>query len=249
MFNSFKKPLDIFKNMRMSSRILIATAVLIILIMCLLNTSLMSLIQSNKWVKSLMAFSGFSTIMISASIILIGLLIIEDNQHSPLSILKVKRIDEADKASRVLEITLINNSYKEIILDIFEVSWLYHKGMCCSIAQGVAIYPIATYQITLPIDVIQCNSIQYKTFDVNPTIVIPPRTSNETSITCFKIQFHYELIGSLQYHPQSDWNIYLTLNLLDTCKRKLCLLEDYKWRTDEDFSRFYNGEEDIYFTS
>ncbi len=54
----------------------------------------------------------------------------------------------------------------------------------------------------------------------------------------------YNFIGRINYHPQSDWNIYFDLNIFDHFGRKVNVFSEYLWRTDDYMAKFWNSEED-----
>ena len=247
MLSIFNKILDRFKLLPIYYKVIVVLMFISIIFVILLNAALTEEITSNKWIGLLLEFSSLQIgLLLFLAVAIIILLVFIPLKNSPLKVAKVRRLNEADKSSRVIEITLVNDSYSQIILDEFDVKWKYYPGMCCSIAQGTAIHPIAKYIITLPVDVFDESEIQKsKRIDIDPTIVIPPRNNSGPSITILKVQFHYEILGEVNYHPQIDWNIYFDLSIIDSSRREVNVFKGNVWRTDEDFQRCYNGEETV----
>ena len=152
-----------------------------------------------------------------------------DDSDSPLRVRRILEGRALDSASRVFDIILANPSKVQVMLTEFDVRWRYYRGMEEAIDEGVALEPVAKYVIELPIDPDDPREIQ-KIDTIYPIIIVPPRNESGPSITTFRIQLHYALIG---WHPCYDWNIVFSLAVRDDKGGTLQLFSNSLWRSSQ----------------
>jgi hypothetical protein len=146
-------------------------------------------------------------------------------------VLKGAEHPPADDASRTFDITVLNPTDRQIFVKAFDVRWAYYTGWELAIDHGEALRPVEKYILQLSIDTDQpYPKVQTEREPLSPLLVLPPKNESGPSITTFRVQLHYVLDGRLDYHPCSDWDIFVNLNLVDGTGNQTPVLSKFSWR-------------------
>jgi hypothetical protein len=178
-------------------------------------------------------------------VIIIYILFFSTKNNLHLEVIDILELPKPDVSSKIYEITIANNANERIILKNLNINWKYIRGDQCSISQSIPINSIAEYIMDIPLD-INNEEIQSLNIRMQPMIVIPHKDDYGPGIVQFKIQIHYHFCGHINYHPNFNWDIVFSLDIVDDKSRKFNLFYGNRWREEEEKKAEINGNLEDY---
>jgi hypothetical protein len=134
-------------------------------------------------------------------------------------------------ASRVFDVTLANKSSEMRLAKYFNYSFRYQPGVWLSIVTGQALVPVARYVLEFRIDIEDAPALSEHQL-IYPTLVLPPRNDSGQSLTTFRLQLQYSLVGRLDYYPASGWDIHYNVACVLDNGGQVSLFHERSWQYD-----------------
>ncbi|GEM_PF-1281472 len=128
----------------------------------------------------------------------------------------------------IFDLILTNNSNSQKTLIKFEKSWCYYLGGASSTGSVDVLQPVAEYIIIMPIDMLAF--VESGTDIIYPPIVIPPRSDNGPSKTSIRVQLYHHFVEPERRHPNSDWDIYFNLNIVEDTGEQTVVFFNQSWK-------------------
>lgn len=129
---------------------------------------------------------------------------------------------------QTFDVTVGNSSRKQSIALYFEVEYQYFKGPFASVDPGTTLKPIEKYRVVMDVDV-EDGSLKRTRIDIDPGMVLPAGTEDQPSLTTFRVEVMYDLVGRLRYHPNMGWDLHWSLILVDDLGRRATLINRRSW--------------------
>jgi hypothetical protein len=173
----------------------------------------------------------------------------EEIQGPTVSVKQILEGSGISSSHKIYDVTLSNNSRKQILLKSFDLRWGYYHGVLSSVGHGEILKPIAEYVVKIPIDTdidfprerLQSGLASLEKLSLEdypqklqqtiyPSIVLPPRNESGPSLTTIRLEVQYYFAGRIDWHPCSDWDIFFDLGILHDGGPRLPLLRNRAWR-------------------
>lgn len=247
--NVYKIMKDNYLSLSKYKRVILnSLAIVFILVLSFslcINTELIMKLKQMIFIKYMTIYLKGIPIILNIILFIIAVPIIyiiffSKKDKLPLQVINISHLDKPDVSSNMYEITLVNNTNKNIFLKKLKVNWIYNPGNACSIGEAVAINSIAKYILDIPINVCETEK-QSLYINMNPIIIIPGKNKFGPGFLQFQVQIHYHLIGDIKYHPQYNWDITFDLDIIDETNRSFNIFNNYKWRTEEEICATNDG--------
>jgi hypothetical protein len=142
-------------------------------------------------------------------------------------------------ATKFFDVNLTNKSSEFRFAKYFDYSCRYYRGMLCSVDEGRALEPLAKYVIEFRINIELGGGVHERQL-IYPTLVLPPRNDSGPSLTTFRLQLHYSLVGRISWHPNADWAIHYDVACVLDNGDRLPLFHDRSWRRDDRGGRLHD---------
>jgi len=144
-------------------------------------------------------------------------------------ILRDKAATRKDEPLQIYDLLIENKSAQPATLLGFHARWKYERGLLAAI-EGVIPLKVNTEDlIEFPIDV-ESMAVQDKRYDAHVPIRLEPRSQ-----AVIRLTLHYYFVGELNYHPNPDWDLIFSVDLVDDYDSESPIWREQSWKGADRF--------------